>query len=353
MTRQAFSLSKVEQIQKHYQMQIRRGQLVAGDRLPPERDLAGELGVSLATINKAMAGLETQMLLHRKTSRGTYIHPNVSRGQVVVVFDTCHFANPEIARFYHHLLESLTSAIKSHGMRPIHILGHGNPGDEFIASLEPQATIWNQCAGVLAMAGLEQFELQLQQMGVPAVTITTLVEQGVHPVRLDYDDLLMKMYRHLCERGCRRIGIIFNNPLSACHVFTPGFKERLLQISPALDTRFWIDKCSTPAQGYQVMQWCWQQAQRPDGLIIVDDNTAMGVGQAVLDLGIDYPSQLKLITQATIGVPRDFPIDYTRCQFNLSRLCRAAFGLLYRLMLDDHKEQGVLLRPAFEQGATT
>ncbi|MFG0249808.1 MAG: hypothetical protein ACF8OB_13050, partial [Phycisphaeraceae bacterium JB051] len=80
---------------------------------------------------------------------------------------------------------------------------------------------------------------------------------------------------------------------------------------------------------------------------------AIGVGQAVRDLQIDTPGQLRLITQATSGVPIDFPIHFTRCQFNLSRMSRAAFGLLYRLMLKEKEKRKVVLKPTICQGATT
>ena len=352
-SRQNDTGSKIAQIQNHYRTQIRRGTLVAGDRLPSERELASTFGVNLLTINKAMAVLESERLLDRQTSRGTYIHRDVSRGQIIVVFDTCHFANPDLSGFYHSLLASITTAVKNRNMRPMHILGHGDPGDDFIASLEPQSSFWHQCAGVLAMAGLEQFENQLLDMGVPAVTITTLHGQGIHPVRMDYDDFVMRTYKHLRERGCQRIGIIFNNPLSNTHSVLPGLKERVLQSGDGLDPRFWIDACATPQEGYQAMTHLWQQPQRPDGLVIVDDNTAMGVGKAVRDLGINTPGQLKLITQSTEGVTREFPIDFTRCQFSMKRLCTAAFGLLYRLMLNEKQDRQVILKATIHQGATT
>lgn len=358
-TRQPESPSKITQIQEHFRTQIRKGQLVAGDRLPPERQLANDFGVSLLTVNKAMAGLESEMLLDRQTSRGTFIHRNVSRGQIMVIFDTCHFANPELASFYHHLLEGLTDAVKSHGMRPTHILGHGKRGSEFIASLEPLSTIWSHASGVLAMAGLDHFQLTLKQMGVPVVSITSIDGQYLHPVNLDMSSVVIKAYQHLVDRGCQRIAILCNTQYIRGRSFLPNdkgqlcFKADLLTSLTNIPTSLIKLNCLSPQDGYQAMQSLCQSGESFDGLIVTNDNTAMGVGKAVREMGIQTPGQLKIVTHATQGVNMQFPLNFTRSQFTMNRICRGAFGLLYRLMLGLDNKQEVTIKAVIQQGATT
>jgi DNA-binding LacI/PurR family transcriptional regulator len=362
LTRQPDSASKIDLIQGHFRSQIRKGKLVAGDRLPPERQLADQFGVSLLTVNKAMAGLESEMLLDRQASRGTYIHPDVSRGQILVVFDTCHFAVPELAGFYHQLLQSLTTEVKGHNMRPTHILGYGQPGEDFVDSLEPNSTIWNQAAGVLAMADLEWFEDILKDKGVPAVTLTTFLNQGHHPVVMNMHDLMIKAYKHLLDRGCRNIALIFNISTDSQTFkpdflgrtsYQPHFYDELVKLGLPVNPQLVKASCRTAEQGYEAMCDLWHSDNKPDGVIVSDDNTAMGVGKAVRDLQIKTPDELKLVTHATVGVDRDFPIDFTRCQFDLKRVCRGAFGLLYRLMTGERNAQRLIIKAAINQGITT
>ena len=52
---------------------IRRGELVEGQVLPGERELASEFGVSRATLRRALHTLEGRHLLSRRQGSGTYI----------------------------------------------------------------------------------------------------------------------------------------------------------------------------------------------------------------------------------------------------------------------------------------
>jgi DNA-binding FadR family transcriptional regulator len=52
---------------------IRRGTFAAGERLPPERDLARRLGVSRPVVREAMVALEIAGLVEVRTGSGTYV----------------------------------------------------------------------------------------------------------------------------------------------------------------------------------------------------------------------------------------------------------------------------------------
>jgi GntR family transcriptional regulator len=61
---------------------IAAGELSPGDRLPPERDLAAELGVSRMTLRQALASLESRGLVRRAIGRrgGTWVaQPKLER----------------------------------------------------------------------------------------------------------------------------------------------------------------------------------------------------------------------------------------------------------------------------------
>jgi len=68
------------QIAEALTARIEAGELVAGDRLPPERDLSQSLGVNRLTLRRALRSLESQGLITRRQGRGTHIaSPKIER----------------------------------------------------------------------------------------------------------------------------------------------------------------------------------------------------------------------------------------------------------------------------------
>ena len=59
---------------------IRQGEFLPGDRLPPERDLARQLGVSRPTVREAMIALEIAGLVDVRTGSGAYVRKAPSTG---------------------------------------------------------------------------------------------------------------------------------------------------------------------------------------------------------------------------------------------------------------------------------
>ena len=67
------SLPKWQQISEMLIREIAAGHLADGARLPPERDMAAELGIAVGTLRKSLAELEAQGLLERIHGSGNYV----------------------------------------------------------------------------------------------------------------------------------------------------------------------------------------------------------------------------------------------------------------------------------------
>ncbi|PRX30517.1 GntR family transcriptional regulator [Meinhardsimonia xiamenensis] len=67
------ALPKHVQISEMLIRDIQAGRLVAGERLPPEREMAAQLGIAVGTLRKALATLTEQGLLQRIQGSGNYI----------------------------------------------------------------------------------------------------------------------------------------------------------------------------------------------------------------------------------------------------------------------------------------
>lgn len=66
---------------------IRNGEFAAGQRLPPERDLARSLGVSRPVVREAMIVLELEGLVEVRTGSGTFVSVPAPAGKAADAFD--------------------------------------------------------------------------------------------------------------------------------------------------------------------------------------------------------------------------------------------------------------------------
>ena len=58
---------------------IRKGRLALGDRLPPQRRLAGLLGIDFTTVSRAYAEAQSRGLIESHVGRGTFVAGATSR----------------------------------------------------------------------------------------------------------------------------------------------------------------------------------------------------------------------------------------------------------------------------------
>jgi GntR family transcriptional regulator len=72
-------------IESLIRQKILTGQLQPGERLPPEKDLAAQFGVSQITIRTALANLEAEDLIIRMRGKGTFVTRNVPLSKQVIV----------------------------------------------------------------------------------------------------------------------------------------------------------------------------------------------------------------------------------------------------------------------------
>jgi len=83
---QTQSLPLFVQISEMLIRDISAGRLLDGERLPPERDMAGQLQISVGTLRKALADLTAKGLLERRQGSGNYIRQGSDTASVYALF---------------------------------------------------------------------------------------------------------------------------------------------------------------------------------------------------------------------------------------------------------------------------
>jgi len=83
---QTQSLPLYVQISEMLNRDIQAGRLLDGERLPPEREMAAQLGISVGTLRKALADLTAKGLLQRTQGSGNYVRKGASADSVYAFF---------------------------------------------------------------------------------------------------------------------------------------------------------------------------------------------------------------------------------------------------------------------------
>lgn len=86
------SLPKYVQISERLIRDIAAGRYRLGDRLPPERVLAPQLGIAVGTLRKAVDDLQEKGVIERRHGSGNYI---VSIGEVRAIYSFFRLEKPE------------------------------------------------------------------------------------------------------------------------------------------------------------------------------------------------------------------------------------------------------------------
>src|SRR5580700_10820233 len=67
------------QLGAYIQRLIQAGELEAGNRLPPTRELAGQLGLNRTTVSAAYEWLESEGLIQGAVGRGSFVADNPTK----------------------------------------------------------------------------------------------------------------------------------------------------------------------------------------------------------------------------------------------------------------------------------
>jgi hypothetical protein len=317
--------SKADQVVDRVIALLRGGTFNAGDKLPSERHLAREFGVSLLTVNKAMVRLEDAGVLSRSAGRGTHV-VSVSSGEAVaVIFDVCHLTEPRTSGFF-SLQEPLLSMASKEGFAPHFLVGAGKNAREFLDSLSFHSPLWGSVKGAVAMGWREGAEDAFAKRGIPLVTISTK-NQGGRSVIIDYDELGRMAASLILKRAGTGRGVVvvhnksfsedtWNNPV---RTFMAGLEKGgfdLSQVS-AIPTEV------SPETGFGLGK---ELSETDCDIFFTDEHLAAGFSSwTEANPGA---AARRIITQMSLPLRLSIPASYDRLAFSSEKICAEAFKLL-------------------------
>ncbi len=138
----------------------------------------------------------------------------------------------------------------------------------------------------------------VQQNHVPMVAITSGEGIGrVRPLRLSKASELREIARHLADAGCRRVAMVGYQHPSRDH--EAAMIRRLAEVGVELPER-WCLRCGLSlleaAQDAARLLFSADPGERPDGLIVADDNFVVHAIDGILETGCRIPDDVRVVS---------------------------------------------------------
>ena len=269
------------------------------------KDIARELGVSVATVSRALSdspsiSRERRLAIQQFAREHNYF-PNVIAEQL-----RHSRRNPSraigviVPEFVHYYFSSILDGIESEASaRGYHILV-AKSNESYQREVEICESMFkNKVCGIIVSQAkdterYDHFE-HLEAAGVPLVFYDRICP-ALNASRVVVDDYMgtMNAVSHLIETGCKRIAFFgaSMNMIIAKNRFN-GYRDALYKYGLTLDESL-VRICDNRADAERITPAMMHMEDRPDAFFAVNDETAIGILTVVKRLGYNVPDEVSI-----------------------------------------------------------
>ncbi len=345
---------------RRYILEKMRGILREGGRkMPTEKELAGEMFASYATIRLVMGELEREGFIRKIRGSGTYLEPGATelleRASLVRLrlFSSPLTGTPD-NDYAAYLVDELTRRAGEKRFRVEHrqVATH----DAFLAELDKEA---GSCDPVIYLPPTEAFTMQqLGRLGrfdrLPLVVIDCeLGNINVNNITTDNRKGGMLAARMLLNSGCRKLALLLcEPPLRQISQRVQGFTE-IAELA-GVDVEIWDCEVRVnddrAALARQKTLTALRAGHRPDGIFAVSDSGAISAAAAIRESGFEPGREIALIGFDGLPATRKHTPSLGSIAQPVTEIGEEIFALLETWQPGMHIQK--LLSPRFQAGVS-
>lgn len=296
----------------------------AGTKLPSTKQLATTWHTHDVAVHKAMQQLVKDGYLERRQPIGTFVREQTSAPKTIGIYYTEGLLAAPEHRFLRAVHQALIDRMRAAGI-PWRLWTDSRPAAERVRPAPALMTAIQQHDIDALIAPITEFPNHNWLLNLPLPTACMdRPSVGKNVVTFNGRELVELALRELADQGCRSVGMIApyarrRGPSAPCREDTEVYRtfrrvcrERGLQTKAS-----WIaTRESAPSSyeqwGYDAFGAIWDQAKRPDGLLVEEDVSSIGVTHAVLERGVRIPTDLRLVyaKNAEVDLFCTLPVTY-------------------------------------------
>ena len=318
--------------------------------MPTIRQLGADLGVSLSTLNAALAELEDRDVIRRRQGSGIFVAPTLGRRNLCLICNPASLLDFGTSPIWGQMIDAarrragdLDENLSIHFAQIANELSteaalHGRLAGDIAA---------RNVQGVLSIGLPHALTRWIEGCGVPVVSFAGPSD---YIVWLSRPEVIARGVEELTRRGCRTLVLWI--PLSAHQPEPPtgeavqAFKDALgshgLPYRADLAERFAPrispdapSMQSFPGQGFEAMtRIAASEGPRPDGIMSTDDMLTQGLLMAMARHGLRPGRDVHIATQSNRHSPAllGWEEAITRIEFDPAEIVAAMFDALESLL---------------------
>ena len=339
-------MTKSGLVVKHVRSKIAAGTWLRGTKLPADQFIQSELGVSRTAVREAFSALANEGLIVRRQKAGTFVSEETKEG-IVAIFCPVENLTSSKGYFYQTCVSEAQKLIKAAGYRAVLTVGHGPTTEAFCESTHLfDQPIRNQILGVISIGGIGELRKQIEAAGLYCVCSQDDTH-NVNTVILSHEQVVKMGVEFLKSRGHSDFALMYCDSPQDEHEDPSELRRKRIEQ--------WVESCGitlkkerflpVPLQkgermaAYDIFRRFWSSTDRPRAILFADDVLCEISGRAIVDLGIQVPQELSVITHSNNCHEINFPVPLTRVEFEIKELINAAFYMLQNMIISHKKEQ--------------
>ena len=269
------------------------------------KDIARELGISVATVSRALKdspriSAERRAMVQQYAKEHNFV-PNV-------IAESLRYARVQpmkvigviIPEFTHFYFSSVLAGIEEEASSRGYLVMVAQSEESYEREVKIcQLFYENKVCGIIVSQAkntqhYEHFQ-KLQNSGMPLVFYDRICT-GVNASRVVVDDYMgaYNAVSHLIETGCKRIayyGSAMNLEISKNRF--NGYKDAILKHGLQYDPELTI-MCDNHADAEVLTPQVMEREQRPDSFFAINDDTAIGILNTVKHMGYRVPEDISI-----------------------------------------------------------
>lgn len=319
---------KQQEILACLRQEIVSGQYPPGARLPTRTELEQRFGVSTITVQRALDCLVDDGFVHASRKRGTFVAdypPHLSRyGLVLPLREGGEEAM--WSRFWRALVDE-ARRLEVPGQREVPVffddLGHLDSDDYQALLREAKAA---RLAGAIVVQHTMVLEVgsALRESGLPLVGLgVDDASLGIPRVSLNGEQFRSRSFEYFRTQGRRRIAVLTAASGRRGHTRADLLRADLEAAGFECPAR-WALSCDleSPWTAQPLMQLLMHPSQgdRPDGLLVDDDNLAEYAVAGLVAAGITVPGDMDVIGHCNFPWPTTSALPIKRLGFDIRQV---------------------------------